>query len=91
MSEVATSGDLKENLAYSLHRHHSRGSLPSPLIVVNPLVKGRVPQEVVYETIPGEYEEPVASNISPLEEPYELMNPIDGDKPPEIGYDAVHP
>ena len=42
LSEVARSGDLnidvKEHLAYSLHRHHSRGSLPSPLIVVNPLL-----------------------------------------------------
>ena len=60
---------------------------------MNPLVKGRVPQlqEGVYDTLPRENESATA-DISPLEEPYELMSPsepCDSDKPPEITYDVT--
>ena len=88
LSGVTRSGDLnidvKENVAYSVHGHHSRGSLPSPLIVVNPQAEGSVSQlqEGVYDTIPGE-NEPAAADISP----YELMipsDPCDSDMPPEM-------
>ena len=80
-------------MAYSVHGHHSRGSLPSPLIVVNPQAEGSVPQlqEGVYDTIPGE-NEPAAADISPYEASYELMSPsepCDSDKPPEITYDVT--
>ena len=94
LSGVTRSGDLnidvKENVAYSVHGHHSRGSLPNPLIVVNSLAEGSVPQlqEGVYETIPGENE----PDISPLDASYELISPsepCDSDKPPEITYDVT--
>ena len=82
--------DIKENVAYSVHKQHPRGNLPSPPIVVNLQAEGMVPQEGVYDCIPGEYQ-PSATDIRPhnLETTYEIMNPCGSDKPPETTYDEI--
>ena len=91
LSALARSGgtniDIKENVAYSVRKQHPRGNLPSPPIVVNLQAEGTVPQEGVYDFIPGE-PQPSASDIR-LDTSYEIMSPCGGDKPPETTYDEI--
>ena len=74
-------------MAYSVRKQHPRSNLPSPPIVVNLQAEGMVPQEGVYDRIPGE-PQPSATDIS-LDTSYVIMNPCGSDKPPETTYDEI--
>ena len=95
-STVAKLEDLEiqilKNVAYS-QVHYPRGSLPNPPLAIHPRTEA-IPQEGVYETIPGEVSlchETVRMNS------YELMNPREGslipptttESQPEAAYEMV--
>ena len=65
---------ILKNVAYS-QVHYPRGSLPNPPLAIHPHTEA-IPQEGVYETIPGE------SQPLPQDSAYELMNPREGSLPP---------
>ena len=67
---------LLKNVAYS-QVHYPRGSLPNPPFAIHPCTEA-IPQEDVYEEIPGE------SQPLPQDSVYELMNPREGSLPPTI-------
>ena len=91
---VAKLGDpeiqLMKNVAYS-QVHYPRGSLPTPPFAIHQRTEA-VPQEGVYETIPGENQPP-----PPQDSAYEIMNPREEplptgttDNPPEAEYEMVN-
>ena len=83
--ERSTNIDMKENVAYSVRMQHPRSSLPTPPVVVTLQAEGRVPQDGVYDYIPGEHDQPTAIYVRPLDPDtsYEIMNPCGSDEPPD--------
>ena len=80
---------LLKNVAYS-QVHYPRGSLPNPPLAIHPSTEA-IPQEGLYETIPGE-SQPLLRDSA-----YELMNPREGSLPPtttdsqpEAAYEMVN-
>ena len=77
---------LMKNIGYS-QDHYPQGSLPTPPFAIHQRTEA-VPQEDVYETIPGENQPP-----PPQDNADEMMNPREEplptattDNPPEAAY-----